>query len=323
MSLFIQFTDFILYPITFKGKKKGKEVKDSLPTFHLNVDLGKLLDGFKSSIKIKPSQTQIPFQNLNLCDNTIKYLNFLVSFGECFVSKTLLNIYYLNIEFNHKYKWIKIEENKLFTKTSEKGKWVNVKPSSILPPKMFSGREIENFVHSFNNLISLSNIGDDRIELVSGEKIGYWYKEKNYHSSNFSKDQNGITTLGKSCMRTNYQYSPKLYELNPEKVNMLVIYDKNNRLKGRAIVWLLDNGKFFMDRCYYMNESIERLMYMVGILNGWLVKMHYINQIWDGKRLVDRLSLKTTIVDFNLNKNPYFDTFHSRKKNKKEIILTN
>ena len=58
--------------------------------------------------------------------------------------------------------------------------------------------------------------------------------------------------------------SGKFLELmvrNPELVNMLILKDDANKLRGRALVWNLTepSGRIFMDRIYVSKDSIENI----------------------------------------------------------------
>lgn len=328
MSLFSQFSDFIFYSFSFKRLKplqKKKEEVINTELIKLNLNFSELLGNLKFNKKLKPCQGELPFTRLNYCDITLKYLTFLSIVNNCYISKWLINTIYLNIDNNLKFRYIKVNGKDLMGKGSEKQKWFIIKPSKIVfgENSRFSGREMENFVTTFQSLLDIDSINDDELKIVSGSDITYWYQEKKYHKSNYDKFGNGLTTLGKSCMRNgNLGYTPKLYEMNPEKVNMFIVTSKDGKLKGRALLWRLDNGKILMDRCYYMNEKIEKMMYMVGILNGWIVKMHYISQYWNGV-LTPKVRCEVSNLKYVEGMRlPYFDTFSS-KKTKTKISLKN
>jgi len=326
MSLFVQFTDFI-FPFSFKKLSFKKEVKETFEKINLNLDLYNLLNNFSFKGVFKDSQIELGLNNkTSLCDKTLKYLTFLSVTNNCQVSKKIVNDYYLNKLNLGVFKYIKIEDNEIFGSHSDKSKWNKIKISKLCS-FVKDDVLIQNFITNFKNLLNISKINYD-IKVVSGEEITFWYSEKNYHKDNFFYD-GPKTVLGKSCMRNSKQgYSPKLYEHNHEKVNMLIVTE-NGKLKGRALLWRLDNGQIFMDRCYYLNEEIEKLMYLIGFLNGFIVKLHYINRYWNGTRIVEYLKLKTTINNLNNIKYPYLDTFNrddlfnqvAHKKSK--ILLTN
>jgi hypothetical protein len=326
MSLFSQFSDFIFYSFSFKRTKplKKKKEEKSSDLIQLNLNFSELLSNLKFNKKLKPCQGELPYTKLNYCDISLRYLTFLSVVNDCYISKWLINTIYLNINNNLKFKYIKINGKDLMGKGSEKQKWVVIKPSKMVLGEndKFTGREMENFVTTFQSLLDIDSNEDD-LKIVSGQDITYWYQEKKYHNLNYDKFGNGLTTLSKSCMRnSNLGYTPKLYEMNPDKVNMFIVTSKDGKLKGRALLWRLDNGKILMDRCYYMNEKIEKMMYMVGILNGWIVKMHYINKYWDGT-LKNKINCEVSNLRYLEGmKLPYFDTFiyKSKRKNKNLYI---
>ena len=95
---------------------------------------------------------------------------------------------------------------------------------------------------------------EDRFRLVSGEDIRFWYNVNNYAANN--------GTLGNSCMRyTETQKYLDVYTQNPDVCSLLIYTNDNNDLIGRALVWKLRDGGYFMDRAYSQDNHQREEMY--------------------------------------------------------------
>lgn len=128
-----------------------------------------------------------------------------------------------------------------------------------LLPSGFTDRQIELFVNQLKSTIENSN---ERFVLVKGSEIKYWYDDENYFS------QKG--TLGRSCMKGEDYFS--MYTHNEEKCSMLCLIEMG-KLKGRAIVWEIDNNnlpfKTFMDRVYTNLDSDVNKFHQYALSQGW------------------------------------------------------
>ena len=69
----------------------------------------------------------------------------------------------------------------------------------------------------------------DTLEVVQGQDIAYWYHRDRYAD---------VHELQNSCMKHDHcQPYFTVYTDNPDRVSMLVSYNKDNKLTGRAILW--------------------------------------------------------------------------------------
>jgi len=104
----------------------------------------------------------------------------------------------------------------------------------------------------------------DNFEEVSGWDISYYYNSYNntYIDSDLSEDSIRVKggSLKNSCMRYTVNYkNVSCYAINPSKVHMLILKDKNNKtLLGRALLWKVD-GNTYVDRVYSISKSVENL----------------------------------------------------------------
>jgi hypothetical protein len=184
-------------------------------------------------------------------------------------------------------------------------------PKGTIAPK--PPIDIESFVNMFKAERD-KNKNYERFELVKGRDIKFWYNQKNY--SRFIQED---TTLAKSCLR--YEESGKFLEMyvnNPDLVNMLILKDDVEKLRGRALVWYLTypENRIYMERIYTINDSDVELYKRYAREQGWLYKTRqtygYQHNIVDGKTNEElywenfpmRVQLKRKPVNYF----PYLDT---------------
>jgi hypothetical protein len=138
----------------------------------------------------------------------------------------------------------------------------------------------------------------DTIKLVSGVEILKWYNSEN---AEFVKD----TVLAKSCMMDAYKNSfMKIYSENPDRIQLLIKLNDNDKLVARALVWKLDysqNGfDYYMDRCYYNEEEDQEIIF------DWLRSQPgYQNS----NRRVNPENMVVKLQNVDFKNYPYTDTF--------------
>ena len=155
---------------------------------------------------------------------------------------------------------------------------------------------LDSKIEEFVNLYKAAIDGEDltNFELVSGEDIRKWYFENNY------EERRG--QLGNSCMRYHgCQPYLDIYVKNPEVCQLLILKsdDNKDKIKGRALVWKLTNGEYYIDRIYTINDS-DRLLFQD------YARVNKINNSYDGSVNTD---LEVKLGDHTYQKYPYMDTF--------------
>lgn len=95
----------------------------------------------------------------------------------------------------------------------------------------------------------------------------------------------------------------RLYVSNPEKVSLVKIYDQGE-YKGRAILWLLDDNRQFLDRIYPGNDIMAAWMRSVAKELGWVHKM----QDSVGGDTTSEHALLVTLKHPSNRRIPYLDT---------------
>lgn len=183
------------------------------------------------------------------------------------------------------------KNEKLFTLgyTDQKG---NTRERLFKFNKLLSylGSSIENIksyeVEELMNHLKQAELGDFKI--VDGEDI-LWA----YHCDNYDEGE----TMG-SCMRHEHaQEYLGIFTNNPNQVKCLVLVNPdNNMVRGRALLWTLDDGTKYLDRIYATNSK-----YNVEYNN--YVEEHNIQTSWPGNKTV------TLDNGGEYDTYPYMDTF--------------
>jgi hypothetical protein len=179
-----------------------------------------------------------------------------------------------------------------------------------------SDKEIEHFVNAFK----ASKAETEReFKLVSGTDIANYYHEDNYYNMNGS--------LGGSCMSDEGKKMFKIYTKNSEKIKLLVLLDKKDRVHGRALVWKLDKypdggARYFMDRVYTNSDSDDLKFKKFAREKEWMCKYRNnahisdnVKFVFNGKLIYGEVSLE---LDGDFSKYPFIDTicFLSKKKDR-------
>lgn len=177
--------------------------------------------------------------------------------------------------------------------------------------------DIQLFVNELSALVKESSPDSQSIEEVKGDEIIKWYDKDNYKIP--------LGKLGGSCMATkDCQDFFQIYVTN-KNVSLLILKDKE-KLFGRALLWKLDNGKYFMDRVYTILEPDEIIFINYAIKNGYYYRSngtnekinYYFNgEVIDGSETI--MSVNLDYSDFTYY--PYLDTF--KYLNIDEKILSN
>lgn len=148
--------------------------------------------------------------------------------------------------------------------------------------------DLENFVNQYK--ATYDSINNVKLEIVEGEDIRHWYCEKNYY--------NKRGQLGNSCMRESFKSNFfDIYVKNPEVCKLLILKAENNKIKGRALLWKLNNGKYYQDRIYTNNESDKSLFENWAKEKG-IIYFTKLNN-----------SITVQLGDHEYDKYPYMDTF--------------
>lgn len=188
--------------------------------------------------------------------------------------------------------------------------------------RLFKGKlsdaEIEKFVNEFK---ASTTDKTEKISIVSGDDIKYWYNEEKY------LEKRG--TLGASCMADKPGYYFNIYAENPDTCR-LVIMTIGDKLVARALLWKLNsidgdgidkNNKpdYFLDRVYSIEDYQIEKVKKYAISQGWAVRKY--NRVFE-KEFIEWATSKSTAtqtyeVSMSVkvkkseykNSFPYMDTF--------------
>lgn len=130
------------------------------------------------------------------------------------------------------------------------------KPARIIQKilkRQFKQKEIEDF----NNWLRAEAECCGDFVLIKGSDITKYYNEDTYYSLN--------GTLGNSCMR--HPECEDYFSVYEDHASMLVCM-RNDKIKGRAIVWNID-GKTYMDRVYVCMDYLENQFIDYAQSNKW------------------------------------------------------
>jgi hypothetical protein len=162
----------------------------------------------------------------------------------------------------------------------------------------FTDSDIEKFVNSFKNSWNKKHgVVNRKTEIVTGDKIKFWYDVKNYETTN------GI--LGNSCMRyKECQDYFKIYTENPDKVSMVIVTE-DDKLVARALIWKMDDGSTYLDRIYTTNDSD------IDFVKDWVEDNIGKDNLKYYIKNDDENNFKCSLSKVNFDKYPYLDTLYN------------
>ena len=167
--------------------------------------------------------------------------------------------------------------------------------------------DIEKFVNELTaELKLLRSSPDSKIEIVKGKEIKKWYDSDNYQSTSGQ--------LGSSCMSGKLcQLYFDIYTENSDTISLLILKNEGDKLVGRALLWKLENGKYFMDRVYCSTEYDEKIFTKYANENGYYYRnngnnnyIHLYLNCEEKKEDFDKLVVSVPNCDFD--NYPYLDT---------------
>lgn len=201
-----------------------------------------------------------------------------------------------------------IPKGKVTVMGESSGKWsktnrINAKFVKAIKKIPFRYTYSNRFYELLNNAVVASYSNRTRLEIVSGSDIVKYYDQKNYVSGDSS-------SLGNSCMRYDHcsEYI-EFYAANTERVDMLVAFNDDDKVCGRAILWKSDCDTKIMDRIYGTEIIIEKF-------KKWAIENDYIHKEsqsydssseWIGKDGYFTSDYEITVN--NIRKMPYMDSF--------------
>ena len=131
--------------------------------------------------------------------------------------------------------------------------------------KNFTPVQINTFVDKFKAYMDFQTTKKDKFEVVQGEDIRKWYDEYTYEDPEYH--------LNNSCMRySRCQRYLNIYVENPNQVTMVIMKGTDpNKIIGRALIWKLKDGTYYLDRPYTNNDEDLNLFKEWGRSKGYSV----------------------------------------------------
>lgn len=172
----------------------------------------------------------------------------------------------------------------------------------------FLDKELEELVNELKSEIGILNNKFSYFDIVKGSDIAHWYKYQNYSL------QSG--TLGSSCMKDVEEYYFDIYVKNTDVCQLVILKSQKNdeEITARALLWKLNDGNYFMDRVYTIDDSDLNLFREYAKQNGWYSK-YYNNSTDDVKAISPSGESNISLLgEISINKGlyrgyPYMDTF--------------
>jgi hypothetical protein len=159
----------------------------------------------------------------------------------------------------------------------------------------------DELIEKIHNQWMSVNADGLKYEILTGKDILKGYTKANYAS--------GWGTLHNSCMGDKHDFL-KIYTENPDKISLLVFYDKveTDKICGRCLLWKCDDGVTYHDRVYYIQDWFEH------VLLNLCKKLGY------EKVFGSKIEAKVTLDNLDFRKYPYLDTFYGLSFKHKALI---
>lgn len=120
----------------------------------------------------------------------------------------------------------------------------------------FKCKEFENF----SNYLQSEIVKLGEFKIVEGSDITKYYNEDTYYKIS--------GTLGNSCMR--HSECSRYFEIYEDNAKLLV-YLKDGKVMGRAILWEID-GNIYMDRYYTCADYLDSIFLDHAMNNKWYIR---------------------------------------------------
>ncbi len=171
------------------------------------------------------------------------------------------------------------------------GKWVTHIYKDIYKTTGFTPAQIEEFSNVYKATYDAIDMPPEFV-ILKGDDIKWGYLVDNYVPCEG-------TTLGNSCMR--HSYCQKYFDIYTENEDVcsLLVLKESDKVKGRALLWVLDNGDFYMDRIYTASDSDKHLF------EEWADEHNY------RKYSNDHKNKSVEVEESSYDYYPYMDTFYS------------
>ena len=167
----------------------------------------------------------------------------------------------------------------------------------------FNSKDLEDFVSKYKATILIEKEAFTRFEIVKGDDIKKWYHVENYYKE--------MGTLGSSCMRyPKCQNFLSIYSENIDRVSLIILKssEDTDKIVGRALLWLDDIGRKFMDRVYIVNSADTELFINFAKENEFYYKKN--QSYYTGDPIMfngEEINIEDSWVNVTLKKSQFRD----------------
>jgi hypothetical protein len=180
---------------------------------------------------------------------------------------------------------------------------INAKFVRAIKKLPFRYKYSNRFYEQLNNAVVAAYVTKVEFKVVSGDDIIKYYDESSYADEE-------TASLGSSCMRYSHcsDYI-RFYAVNEDVVKLVVAFNQEEKVVGRALLWNTNCGTAVMDRIYGTDIMVEKFK-KYAIDNGYV---HKENQSYsDNDSWVNGdgcFSEEYRVTVKNIRTMPYMDTF--------------
>lgn len=180
---------------------------------------------------------------------------------------------------------------------------INAKFVRAIKKLPFRYKYSNRFYEQLNNAVVAAYVTRVEFKVVSGEDIIKYYDESSYADEE-------TASLGSSCMRYSHcsDYI-RFYAVNEDVVKLVVAFNQEEKVVGRALLWNTNCGTAVMDRIYGTDIMVEKFK-KYAIDNGYVHKENQSysdNDSWVNGDGYFSETYRVTVK--NIRTMPYMDTF--------------
>lgn len=279
----------------------------------VRYNLERLIRDFKDPIgdallELNGSQQEITYVNLSDDPNMITYVDMsrLKRFKDEFLKINNKSAIIRNLDLNNF-----IEVYNLSPDVDDRLRY-NYYNTKLSFTEISIGRFIKKlFLDTFSD-VQVSQFVERWISINTSGEFKIWGNDKildAYNSSNYEEYMG--SSLDHSCM--NDDSSVNFYRACPD-VKILVLFNSDNSIKGRCLIWTDITGKKIMDKVYYNTESDYYKFVKWGNDNDYYIRNNKTGVLYEFIYKGKPVNLKTKVKFPNIEeyKNEYFpfvDTF--------------
>jgi hypothetical protein len=137
-------------------------------------------------------------------------------------------------------------------------------------------KEVEDLVNNFKTTMDILKDQLKLFRIVEGEELKLAFHRENYAKNTGTLSQSCMTDCN-SYKNSNNTRSAEMYVNNPENIRLITLKDikDENKIRGRALLWKSDDGRYYMDRIYTQEPALEGLFRELAKKTGYLTHFEW------------------------------------------------